>query len=113
MVRKILDGNGILITNESNLTTNIKERDLINIKMNDYFNIIEDEEVEIVAVKKTFYINNMERTNLYFYDKFNFINFKISKGKTKKYLRIKLNEVGIFERNEIKDELLKLEKEVA
>lgn len=113
MVRKYIRKEVVIVESKSNLTTNIKERDLINISKNDYNNIIKNNKLVFIFVEKSLYINNMIRKERFIFEKFDFLNLKISKGKTKKYLRVKLGKLKSCNVNVIKNELEKYEREIA
>ncbi|WP_421716116.1 hypothetical protein [Arcobacter arenosus] len=105
--------NQVLITNESNMTNNENERNFLNISLKDYSRIVKNEKIKEVIIEKELYINNSYCKNGFIADRYTFLNMNISKGKTKKYIRVKFNGYTKEKLNEIKFKLFENERKVA
>lgn len=101
---EIMDDN-VLIKNKSNMVNNKNERNSLNISLKDYSEIVKNKNIEKIFIEKQLYINNAYYVGVFLYEKIDFLNMKIHKGKTKKYLRVKF--AGLKKR-----ELKKIEKEL-
>lgn len=109
---EIID-DSVIIKNKSNMVNNKKERNLLNISLEDYSKIVRDKNIEKIFIEKQLYINNTYFVGVFLYEKIDFLNMNIYKGKTKNYLRVKFNGLKQKKLKKIEKELLRNQREVA
>lgn len=111
MVR--FEENVAVIENESNMINNKKERNFLNISLKDYSKIVRSKNIEVIVIVKKLYINNSYCTSGFLAERYSFLNMNISKGKTKKYIRVKFDAYTKEKLKEIEKNLIENEREVA
>jgi len=109
---EIMDDN-VLIRNKSNMVNNKNERNSLNILLEDYSEIVKDKNIEKVFIEKQLYINKVCFVGVFLFEKIDFLNMKIYKGKTKKHLRVKFDGLKKRELKKIEKELILNQRKVA